>query len=503
MRQNPDKTPSGTRQEVRRIAESYQFFHWHLAFPDVFRPLDAIEKLDSQGWTGGFDVVLGNPPWVRQELLRPVKQLLRKFDTFSSTADSSVYFLELGVQTCRPHGRVAMLTPNKWFLANYADDLRELIRNRCRVDLVIDFGHSRTLFPDADTFPAAVVLEPVEKPMPDSAESRFVQAHDSDRARQPLSELVRSHAVLVPHGNLRKSRWQLEESGASALLDRLLGTGMNLEKYLGASILSGVKTGFNKAFYIPTAIRDELVENDPDCEPLIKRFLRGRDVKRWVTMWDEKWHIVIPSSQNRRWPWSAMGSAQAEAVFQDTYPGIHAYLKKFEDELRARQDKGEYWWELRPCDYYGDFEKNKLLVQCIAYYSQFAYDDEFFYVNNKVLVIPTGDLFLLAILNSRITWWIMNRTFQHMKDGGLSVDVQYLKRLPVPTVTDSMRAKFEEIARQCLDQSTAQEPGLSEKLEVHLDGLVEEAFEISEGERKVLLSSLPPRDPIQSLGAMA
>ena len=93
-------------------------FHWHLAFPEVLEPRQTIEEDDPTGWTGGFDCVIGNPPWVRQETLKPIKQLLRTFKSFTSTADSSVYFLELGLSTCRPHGHVAMLTPNKRFRAS-------------------------------------------------------------------------------------------------------------------------------------------------------------------------------------------------------------------------------------------------------------------------------------------------------------------------------------------------------------------------------------------------
>ena len=482
-------TPAQQR-EVERLSLQYQFFHWHLAFPEVFSE-------------GGFDCVLGNPPWIRQEMLKPIKQLLPLFKSFTSTADSSAYFLELSVRICRSLGRVAMLTPNKWFRAGYAENLRKLLRQRCRINLLIDFGHSRNLFPDADTFPAAVVFQPVSSPVLDSEIAHFVQAHDSDREHQLLPELIRTHMVAVAHSNLRADRWHLEGAGSSDLLNRLMATGRPLESLLRRPIFSGLKTGFNDAFYVETPSRNAMLAADPSSAPLFKKFLRGRDVKRWVPSWGDQWHVVIPSSQNRTWPWSnAENADEAEMIFSATHPSVHAHLKRFEQPLRARQDKGEYWWELRACDYYGDFEKPKIIVQCIAYYSQFAFDENLHYINNKAIVIPTDDLYLLAILNSRVTWWIVNRTFQHMKDEGLSVDVQFLKRLPVPSVPNDLRADISRLAHDVV--AAALLPAEVREIlpfEIRLNELVENAFALTDSERRVLVSNLPPRDPIQVLEA--
>ena len=245
-----------------------------------------------------------------------------------------------------------------------------------------------------------------------------------------------------------------------------------------------------------------MLAEDPTCEPLLKKFLRGRDVKRWVSVWNDQWHIVIPSSQNCAWPWSsAANEAEAETIFATAHPSVHAHLKQFEQPLRARQDKGTYWWELRACDYYEDFGRPKIIVQCIAYYSQFAFDRHGNYVNNKALVMPTDDLYLLAILNSRIIWWIVNRTFQHMKDEGLSVDVQFLKRLPIPTVAHPLRSEIESLAGEIIAASDS--PSGSERipsLEMRLNDLVTIAFALTDAEQEDLVASLPPRDPISQLG---
>jgi hypothetical protein len=266
-----------------------------------------------------------------------------------------------------------MLTPNKWFRATYAEGLRKLLRDYARISLLVDFGHSRNLFPAADTFPAAVVFEPAAARVPDEVTLRFVEAHDSDREELSLPELVRTRYILVSHGDLRVDRWQLEDDAVSRLLDRLMATGRPLAEYAGRRPIRGLLTGLNSAFYLDTNARDRLVAEDPDCSGLLKKFLRGRDIKRWTCVWGDQWHIVIPSSQNHAWPWSdSPNDTAGEEIFAACYPSVHRHLKMFEEPLRKRIDKGAFWWELRQCDYYDQMDSPKIVVQSIAYLSQFA-----------------------------------------------------------------------------------------------------------------------------------
>jgi hypothetical protein len=484
LRDGRGQVPALTIETVEDLADRYQLFHWHLAFPTIF------EKR-------GFDLVLGNPPWVRQELLKPEKRLLTQFSSYASTADSSVYFLERAVQVSRVSGQVAMLTPNKWFRAAYAQELRSYLRRRCRVDLVVDFGHSRTMFPDADAFPALITLRPVAESAVDDELAIFVRAHDSDLRGVSLRERLSGARVLVAHRSLRPDRWQLEDKSVGMLLDRLLTTGRPLDSLLERPILRGVLSGFNEAYYVDSQTRDALVAANPACEFLFKRLLRGRDIKRWQPEWAGMWHIVIPSSQNRAWPWSGAASElEAEEAFARTYPSVQARLKKFERQLRARQDRGTLWWELRACDYYDAFEVPKIVVQRLAFYSQFALDGIGHITNDKAVIVPSDDPYLLAILNSRITWWIINRTFQHMKDEGLSVDNQFLKRVPIPDPPPSLREEIGTLSTRLIFATSGHERA---SIEIQLDGLVNQAFALSPDELRVLVESLPPRDPIEGL----
>jgi hypothetical protein len=504
IERNPYSVDSSTRLEIERLSGTYGFFHWHLAFPDVFALPGAaqVSPNPNTGWTGGFSVVLGNPPWVRYQTTTAVKKFLTNFKSYRSTADLSVFFLERSLNIATLGGRVSLLTPNKWFGAGYGEALREWLRSNARIHLIIDFGHSRTLFPDADTFPAAVVLSPVLEALPGSCQFRFVKAYDADRSETTLDDLVAKRFLVLPYANLRRDRWGLEDLEVTTLLDRLMSCGRPLAQVVGRDPAMGINSGLNDAYYIDDQERLRLIDEDGKSEPLIKRFIRGRDLRRWTSKWQHTWHIVLPSSLDKNWPWAELDSeAEAESMFSLAYPALHRHLKKYEELLRKRTARGKFWWELRSCDYYSDYEGPKLLVQGIAYYSQFAFDPEGYYINNMVAFIPSSDLYIVGILNSRAAWWLINHTFQPRKDGGRSLDIQHLLAMPIPDVEEDLK---EEIRREVASAIELVRTDTSDRsklstVELRINALVETAFGLSNDELTILKRSLPARDPIAML----
>jgi hypothetical protein len=209
-----------------------------------------------------------------------------------------------------------------------------------------------------------------------------------------------------------------------------------------------VKTGLNEAFFIDQATRDRLITVDPKCEKLIKKLLRGRNIQRWAAEWDREWIIALPASHNRNWPWAAMtqDEAKAEKVFATEYPSLHAHFKPMEKALRKREDQGAFWWELRSCDYYDKFEQPKIVYQVIQYHSRFALDMEGHYLNDKGFFVPSGDLCLLAALNSSLAWWFFWRYLPHMKDEALNPAAFLMDKFPVIQPSTAARGSIEERA---------------------------------------------------------
>ena len=478
---------------VAELAKTYSFFHWHLEFPDVFDP----------DGNGGFDCVLGNPPWVRQEKLGALKKLFSTMESFHSMADLSVFFMEHSLRIARKGARIGLLVPNKWLRSSYGSPLRNLYRNTTRILLIIDFGHSKELFQGLDVFPAAIVVQNTMEKTPARTTLCFLEAKDASRRKHSLFELLRDNSIQVPHENLGADTWQLEDTRTTELLHRLAATAIPLQKYLLSSgegrILTGIKSGKNEAFYISSELRQSMCDRNSDCAKLVLPLLRGRSIRRWVSQWDGHWHIVIPSSQNRSWPWSKAGTEDdAERVFSEVFPPVYRHLLQFRDELKQRSDKGLYWWELRPCDYYELLNHPKIVVQCIAYHSQFALDSDGLVLNNSAIFLPTDDLFLLGVLNSRTAWWLMNKSFVHMKDGAVCVEAQSLAQLPIPQPDSHLRRTVEDTVEALLSANRC-EPVDEMKvlsLEMRLQAAVARAYSLSASDIGTIEGALPARDPL-------
>src|SRR5262249_21713980 len=132
-----------------------------------------------------------------------------------------------------------------------------------------------------------------------------------------LASFVRDHSHTLSLARLRPDGWDLANVAVADLLEKIRRAGPPLRAYLGSSPLYGIKTGLNEAFLIDQATRDRLVAEDPKCKPLIKRFIRGRDIQRWYPEWGGEWIILLKSSENAEWPWSDAGK-RAERLFAET-----------------------------------------------------------------------------------------------------------------------------------------------------------------------------------------
>jgi hypothetical protein len=342
--------------EARALAQEHRFLHWELAFPNVWENWLSLDP------AGGFDAVIGNPPYVRQEQIRALKPALRKtYKAFDGVADLYVYFYELGLQLLRPGGRLSYVVTNKWLRAGYAEALRGLLSSEGWLEAVADFGHAKKFFPGTDVFPCVVVVRrPDGGDAPEEAEVCQIPRDvvRLDRVSQDVSD----RAFPLPRASFTKQGWALDPPEVAALMDKIRRAGVPLEEYEGTTPYRGVLTGFNEAFLIDTPTREALVADDPKCAEIIKPYLRGQDIERWYAPWRGLWMIVLQSSVNKVWPWSE-GGEDAERLFRQTYPSLHRHFAALKPQLIIRQDQGRFWWELRACSYYDQFEVPKLYIR--------------------------------------------------------------------------------------------------------------------------------------------
>lgn len=418
-------------------------FDWPSAFPEVFAQ-------------GGFDVVVGNPPYVRQELLTPFKPWLEAhYASYHGMADLYVYFYELGLRVLKTGGLMSYIVTNKWMKAGYGEPLRRFFRDQAWVRSVVDFGHAKQIFEEADVFPCIIVAEkPTGDAKPKTA--RLCTIPREQLRIDDLSVQIEKEGAELDVSSLGVEEWQLESGGVMELLTKIRSTGVSLTKYVGSKPITGIKTGLNEAYLFSTEIKNRLIKEDPRSAELIKPFFRGSDVGRWVSEPSPVWMLVLKSSADEAWPWRDAGE-NAENVFASEYPAIYAHLKSFEEGLRKRQDQGRNWWELRPCAYYALFEQPKIYFQLIQFHPCYSLDRVATYGNNKTGFIPTGDLYLLAVLNSPLMWWHNWRHLPHMKDEALAPNPTVLESIPIAVPSDELRAATETAVRRLIDITASQQ----------------------------------------------
>jgi type I restriction-modification system DNA methylase subunit len=417
------------------------FFHWELEFPEAW--YGGGRRLDEPG----FDAVIGNPPWVRQETIAKLKKVLSVSypNFYEGAADIYVYVLACGLNVLKPGGRLGFILPNKWLRANYGEKLRETLTKEYCPELLVDFGHA-PIFPAADTFPVVAIIR---RPHPaDSSEASTLRVCPVPRGELDeikLAPFVEKHAFGVPTVLLKREGWTLEPPEILRLFEKIKNSGQPLKEFVGDVPYRGVLTGLNEAFFIDQSTRERLITEDPKCERLIKKLLRGRNIQRWTAEWEKEWILVLRSSHNETWPWTQFEgkSVKAEESFKKEFPSLHAHLKPMEQALRKREDQGKFWWELRACDYYDKFEEPKIIYQDIQFHSWFALDLENCYLNDTGHVIPTGDLSVLSILNSTLIWWFNWRYLPHGKDDALRLKTYVFESIPLTKPDSTQKSTIE------------------------------------------------------------
>ena len=300
--------------QARDLVRSERFQNWQVAFPGVWTQWESGEL------HGGFHAVVGNPPYVRQELIKAYKaQLKRGFpDTYDGSADLYVYFYDQGLKLLQPGGRLSYVVTNKWMRAGYAEGLRGVFADKAWVEFVADFGHAKKFFPDADVFPSVIVVrKPVAGAVP--AETQVCVIPREDVPEKALDEAVAKATYRLPRAHFTKENWTLEPPDVVALLEKIRHHGAPLKEVVGISSQYGIKTGYNKAFLIDTLARDRLVAEDPSADEIIRPYLRGQDVGRWCPSWPGQWMIFA-----RR------------GITIDAYPSVKRHLEKHHSELTPK-----------------------------------------------------------------------------------------------------------------------------------------------------------------------
>lgn len=388
-------------------------FEWKTAFPDIFA-------------SGGFDVVLGNPPYVRMELIKPMKPWLEKrYEVVSDRADLYAYFFERGIKLLKPGGRLGFISSSTFFKTGSGAPLRDFLRTKATLETVVDFGDHQ-IFEGVTTYPAILTMR--AGPPPPGHDLQFWKI--GEMLADSFDAAFADAAKPFPQEALGRGSWELEDDALRALRAKIVAGRPTLKDVYG-SPLYGIKTGLNEAFVIDTPTKEKLCRDDPRSAELLKPFLEGKDLKRWRAESRGLWIIYIPKNRVRI----------------DDYPAIRDWLLPFKDKLEKRATKQE-WFELQQAQeaYSARISQPKISYPHFSSVQLFAFEKSGAFSNDKSYFCPSADAFLLALLNSNCLWFILSNIAPAVRGGFHELRVQYVETLPIPTATDAMKANIGVLA---------------------------------------------------------
>ena len=441
---------------------------------------DFFDAEEMFGVKDGFDIIIGNPPYIRHQKIHHLKPALREQfgDFFTGMADVSVYFYKRAAELLRDGGIFIYISTNKFMRTGYGKNLRQFLTSEMSLKALLDFGGISVFEAAVDT---CIVL--VRKRLPEENHTLRVATLKVDADPFNVQEAFQKQAFLQQISHLSPEGWTLERPETLSLLETLQNTGTPLEQAVDGQFYIGMITGYNDAFIIDTATRQRLIAEDAKSGEVIKPLFRGRALRKWQTPASDLYLIAIASSANREWPWSMAEDSEAERIFAEAYPAIYQHLLVHREKLIPRDNQGKFYWELRACAYYADFEKSKIVYRRIAKSLEASYDTMGTFGIGTIYFIPTADLSLLAILNSTLFDWYAKHKFYAHNDpwagGGLEFLTQYMENAPIADRNSEQKAQLTRWVEQILAAPAGE---TVPALEHAIDELVYEIYGLTDAE---------------------
>ncbi|MCX6244883.1 MAG: Eco57I restriction-modification methylase domain-containing protein [Bacteroidetes bacterium] len=450
-------------KEIEEIKENKIFenaFEWRFEFPEV---------LNDEGDFIGFDVVIGNPPYIRADELGDFKEYLKEsYKLFASGGDVFSYFYELSHKILTNNGKFCFIN-NTYDKTAAGQALREFVMGSFQIEQYIDFT-SVIVFEEATTYPIIILAAKGLKP--NNFFNFFkvdeIQYRDKDKL------FLKSNFSQVSQNSMRIDVWNFRDEKGSKILAILQKNKSLREVY--SKCFYGVKTALNEAF-----ILSKKLSNNEELKPVYD----GKDIKKWNTPLPFKWMIVFESKSTKQRFGNLSEEGAKEKMSQD-YQEIFNHLLPFEELAKKRYDKGEYWWELRNCAYYDLFKQPKIIFPNLQNSNKFAFDETGTYLNAPSVFIPTTDKALLGILNSKLIWYFLTSICVIRSGGFIEVKPQYFEQIPIPEISNEAKQTLTEKVNQILFAKKISPIADTSALEKEIDKLVYELYGLTEVEIRIV-----------------
>jgi type I restriction-modification system DNA methylase subunit len=427
----------------------------------------------------GFDIVVGNPPYVRQEKIKDQKEDLKPHypDTFTGTADLFVFFYDRALQLLRRDGILSYITSNKWYRAAYGEKLRAHLGKTVSLLHAIDFGDAPVF--TAIAYPTIIIARKSPPPSRHTFRALNWDPQTPNTEIANFEKFYETKSSRVMQSSLEVGGWRFLARKGQDLLDKIRAAGKPLGEFVNGRFYYGIKTGLNDAFVVDRATRDRLISEDPKSVELLKPYLRGRDIKRWRANSPDLWLIF-----------SRHGTEIAK------YPAIKRHLAGFREKLEPKprnwpDDKkwegrkpGTYaWFEIQDnVAYWEEFETSKVITGRFMDKPTFCFDCDGYYHNNANSFIAGADIWLAGVLNSPLAWYFLVRTCTVLQNGYLQAHNENIAAVPVASPSSPQKAILTEncgvvqFIYGCETSSHVRDPLMLDYYEELLNALVYELY---------------------------
>ena len=410
-------------EKSSELSKQSNAFHWPLMFPGIFSGLPS----------SGFDVVLGNPPYIQlqKEELREQTDILQKmgYEAFARTGDIYCLFYERGNQMLHDNGYLGYITSNKWMRAGYGENLRKYLGEKTNPKMLLDFAGQK-LFGEATVDCNILVFE------------KNTNKGQTVACQVKEDSLAKLSVYITQNGSTNRfdssESWTILTPIEISIKRKIEAIGVPLKDW-NINIYRGILTGCNEAFIISREKKDALIQEDPKSAEIIRPILRGRDIKRYAYEFADLWLINAHNGIKEK---------NIAPININRYPAIKRHLDQYYPDLEKRADKGITPYNLRNCAYMDDFSKPKIVWGNLCLSAQFAFVDSDCFINAPSPMIVPGNKYLLAILNSKIADWYIRQLGVTRNGGYFEYKPMFVEQLPVPLIDDTAQQPFIRLVDQ-------------------------------------------------------
>ncbi|HED7995073.1 TPA: Eco57I restriction-modification methylase domain-containing protein [Campylobacter coli] len=470
--------------------ESNHPFEWRFEFPEI---------LDDDGNFKGFDLIIGNPPYIRQEELKELKpHLAKNYKVYKGTSDIYTYFYELGFNVLKENGILSFITSNKYTRAGYGEALREFLLKNTYILKYIDLNGIKVF--DSATVDTSILCFEKSK----SKDNKFKYLALSNEILKTCAYNIGLYKDFAEfsQNSLSKESFTFSDENTSALKAKIERIGTPLKEWQGLNIYRGILTGYNEAFIITTEKRNEILANCKDeaekerTAKLIRKMLRGRDIKRYSYEWAGLWVIFIPwHFPNVEKPKTML---ENEQDLKEQYLSLYKHLLSHKERLskRNKEETGiRYEWyclQRWGANYYQEFEREKIVYPCImAKEPCFSYETSFAFAMAPANIITSNSdilKYILAFLNSDFIYLMLIKFYM---GGGIEGELKTnnLEKLSIPKINSKNEKLADELINlvdEILKAKEQDKNANTQELENKINSLVYKLYNLNEEEIKII-----------------